>query len=90
VHQILSKSLAFRDAAQLYPDPYFAFMVNHPNTLISNSLGTLDAFGKAAARLRVPGGLPRALIGLRLYHAFVVSSSKIDYASTAVPLTVIQ
>ena len=73
----------------LYPDWYFAFTVNHPNTLILNSLGTLDTSGKATATLLVPKGLPAKLVGTQIYHAHVVFQSRIDYASTPVPLTLV-
>jgi hypothetical protein len=72
----------------LYPDWYFALTVNHPNTLIANSLGILDASGKATARIQVPP-LPTALIGWRFYHAYIVFRSSLDYASTPVPLTLV-
>ena len=71
----------------LYPDDYFVYTVNHPNTLISRSLGQLDAFGQATALIQVPSGLPTSFIGLRFYHAYVVFQKSLDYASTPVPLT---
>jgi len=72
----------------LNPDPYFWFNLVFPNTLIQNSLGKLDASGKATATVQVPK-LPSSLIGFRFYHAYVVFQSSIDYASTPVPLTLI-
>jgi hypothetical protein len=72
----------------LYPDWYFAFTVNQPNTVIASSLGTLDASGRATATIHLPP-LPSNLIGWRFYHAYVVFQSRIDYASTPVPLTLV-
>ena len=71
----------------LFPDDYFMFTFLSPNTLIANSLGTLDLSGQATATVQVPKGLPTALIGLRFYHAYIVFKTSIDYASTPVPLT---
>jgi len=73
---------------RLNPDPYFWFTTYVPNPLIANSLGTLDTSGKATATIHVPPLSP-ALIGWRLYHAYVVFQSSIDYASTPVPLTLV-
>lgn len=56
----------------LNPDPYLAFTFAHPNTLIEGSLGRLDAWGKATARLRLPPGLPAALAHTQLHHACLV------------------
>ena len=51
---------------------------------------SLDASGKATATVRVPPGSRKSLIGTRYYHAYVVWGSSIDYASTPVPLTLVQ
>jgi len=72
----------------LYPDWYFQFTVNHPNTWIANSLGTLGGMGKATATIKVPS-LPPWVIGYRFYHAYAVFRSKLEYASTPVPLTLV-
>jgi hypothetical protein len=72
----------------LNPDPYFWLTALHPNTLIANSLGLLDDAGRATATSHVPP-LPSALIGWLFYHAYVVFQSRIDYASTPVPLTLV-
>jgi hypothetical protein len=57
----------------LNPDGYLTFTLSSPNTFpLANSLGVLDGSGVAAAALTLPGGLPSALIGLVLNHAFVV------------------
>jgi hypothetical protein len=79
----------------LNPDDYFYLTALLPNTLIANSLGVLDASGKSptakAPTVQVPP-LPHvpALIGTRFYHAYVVYSSTIDYASTPIPLTLVK
>jgi hypothetical protein len=73
----------------LYPDPYFWFTARVPNPMILNSLGTLDASGRAAATIFVPP-LPSSLIGWRFYHAYVAFQANVDYASTAVPLTLVK
>lgn len=73
----------------LNPDPYFWFTAQYPNPLISNSLGRLDSAGKATAMLFVPKGLPASIIGTRFFHAYVAFESRIDYASTPVPLMLI-
>ena len=70
----------------LNQDGYFWFTALFPNTLILNSLGTLDSSGKATATVQVPPGLT-ALIGTRFYHAYIVFKAQIDYASTPVSLT---
>lgn len=72
----------------LSPDDYFWFNLVSPNTLIENSFGRLDASGQAAATVHVPR-LPAMLIGSRFYHAYVVFGTRIDYASTPVPATLI-
>jgi len=72
----------------LNPDAYFWFTAQYPNPLIRNSLGRLDASGKATATIHVPP-LSTALIGSRFYHAYVAFKSSIDYASTPVPLTLV-
>lgn len=74
----------------LNPDGYFWFMVYFPNNnfMHVDTQGTLDASGKATAKVLIPPGLT-ALLGLRFYHAYIVFRSSIDYASTPVPLTLI-
>jgi hypothetical protein len=73
----------------LNPDPYFWFTAAYPNPLIAGSLGQLDSAGKAAATLLVPKGLPPTLVGTRFFHAYVAFHSRIHYASTPVPLTLV-
>jgi len=73
----------------LGPDAYFWLTLSFPNTVIANSLGVLDHAGQATATVKVPP-LPSALVGARFYHAYVVFASRIDHASTPVPLTLVQ
>jgi hypothetical protein len=73
----------------LGPDAYFWLTLSFPNTVIANSLGVLDPAGRATATVKVPP-LPGALVGARFYHAYVVFTSRIDYASTPVPLTLVK
>jgi hypothetical protein len=72
----------------LYPDLYFWLTLLYPSGLISNSPGTFDAQGRATATIRVPAGLPCALVDCRFYHAYVVFQSQVEYASTPAPLTI--
>lgn len=67
-------------------DPYFVLTANAPATVFGNGRGTLSKDGKATATIRVPAGLPAAMIGTRFYHAYVVTGSRVFYASAAVPL----
>ena len=73
----------------LHPDPYFRFTLQHPNPLIAGSHGTLDAGGNATATIKVPK-LPAVFIGTRFYHAYIVFKTRIDYASTPVPLELVK
>jgi hypothetical protein len=74
---------------QLHPDPYFWLTARYPNPVIVNSVGVLDAAGKATATLRVPR-LPTGFIGMRFLHAYVVFRSRIERASPPVPLTLVK
>lgn len=69
-------------------DSYFGATLAHPNRWIVGSLGTLDYAGMADAKLVLPSGLSKALVGVRLDHAFVVYDSSLRFwlASNAVPL----
>jgi hypothetical protein len=73
----------------LFPDDYFTLTVTYPYLLFANSQGTLGRSGTATATLSVPK-LPATVVGLRLYHAYVVYSNQITYASTAIPLTLVK
>jgi hypothetical protein len=51
-------------------DAYTLLVLSHPNTPpFGNTLGTLDASGRAVATLTIPAGLP-GIVGLGLHHAF--------------------
>jgi hypothetical protein len=60
-----------------------------PNPLIRDALGILDGSGQATATIQVPP-LPPGFVGSRFYHAYVVFTTHIDYASTPVPLTLVK
>jgi hypothetical protein len=71
----------------LVVDAYFLATLSAPNTApLANSFGRLDAVGNATASFTLPPGLPPALVGLELHHAFAVLSAPaagIDLASEA-------
>lgn len=67
----------------LNPDIYFLLSVELPNTIIGNSLGTLDAFGRGRATFTLPQGYPE-LLGLSAYHAWVRVLPTLDFASNFV------
>ncbi len=73
-------------------DGYFSITLAYPNSLLlMNSLGKLDASGKAAARWTAIPLIPRALVGKLFHHAYVViGNSPFDMASNAVPLTLVK
>ncbi len=70
-------------------DPYLVFLGGNPNTLIGNSMGVLDANGRATATfygLR----LPSAAANMVVHHAYLVFApgfAGFDFASNAVPMT---
>ncbi len=69
-------------------DAYLLFTASYPNTpLLSGSLGTLDAAGKATASFNLPAGLPIA-VDLTLRHAYVLltTTNEAIFASNQVPL----
>ncbi len=72
----------------LHPDSYFWFNLTNPNTLIAGSAGLLDSAGQATATIRVPAGLPSALVGSRFYHAYAVFQTTGVHASSPVALTI--
>ncbi len=77
----------------LNPDVYFSLTLGIPNAWIRASLGRLDGRGDATASLQVPPGLSSALLGTRLYHAFVVlktAPTRVVFASNAAPLTLVR
>ena len=67
---------------------YLNFTATRPNTpLLSNSVGTLNGFGKATATFNLPH-VPAAVAGLVLNHAFVLVQP-INFASNAVEVTLV-
>ena len=71
----------------LNPDPYFTLTLLYPHPApFYQFQATLDTTGRAEAKVIVPPGLPPALAGLTLHHAFVVTSSQFDFISNWVPL----
>jgi len=69
-------------------DFYTTLTVDFPNVFVANGLGTLDGNGEATASFTVFPGTPAAAAGTILQHAFILLSPK-DYASNAVPLTLV-
>jgi glucose/arabinose dehydrogenase len=68
----------------LNPDAYFILSIETPNNgILVNSLGTLDAFGRAQASFVLPQGYPE-LLGLTVYHSWVRVLPTLDFASNFV------
>jgi len=70
-------------------DPYLTFLAGNPNGLIGNSMGLLDAAGRATATL-YGSRLPREAAGALVHHAYLVFApglSGFAMASNAVPMT---
>jgi hypothetical protein len=72
----------------LNPDGYFFLTLGPPNSpLLQGSLGILDGSGMATAAFTAVAGLPPALDGLVLEHAYLtVGASGIDFTSNATPV----
>ena len=74
----------------LNPDFYTDFTIGFPNTnILMNSLGKLDASGRATGSLNVPKGLPLPL-NLTLNHAYLVFLGKWHMVSNPVPVTLVR
>jgi len=76
----------------LNPDGWSTFSLAQANQPpFANTLGSLDASGRALASLNVPPGLPASLAGLTLDHAYIVFNGIIQVvlASDAQPLTLV-
>ena len=75
----------------LVVDGYLVTTFTRPNTPpLANSLGTLDGSGRATATLTLPAGLPPALAGLQVFHAFLALdpvSQAVLFASSPARLT---
>ncbi|MCA8944251.1 MAG: aryl-sulfate sulfotransferase [Planctomycetes bacterium] len=72
-------------------DGYLETTINLANVApFGNTIGTLDANGRATATFSLPGGLlPPAAVGTELHHAFVLFDAgvvNIERASNAVPM----
>ncbi len=73
-------------------DAYFDILLQAPNVVVSNSLGTLDASGNATASFDYANSMQHSMAGLMLDHAYVVFGAgfaSIDEVSNAVPLTIL-
>lgn len=74
-------------------DNYYVFTALYPNTsVLTNSLGFLDAQGKGQASFNIPPGLSPTLAGVTLNHAYVVldflsNPPQTVFASNSVPVT---
>lgn len=72
----------------LNPSIYLSFTLSNPNTsLLSNSLGFLNASGHAASAFTLPH-VPAAAAGLVLDHAYVLLQP-VNFASNAVEVTLV-
>ncbi|MFK7741657.1 MAG: aryl-sulfate sulfotransferase [Planctomycetota bacterium] len=75
-------------------DPYLLFTIENANTaLLSNTRGTVGSDGRAYAAFNLPSGIvPPALVGLELYHAYVLldAASGALRTSHAEPLKLVQ
>jgi hypothetical protein len=72
----------------LNPDAYFSYTLNPSGRPLVNSIGVLDANGRARASLEL-GRVPLALIGQTFHHAFVVNAAgqpQALFVSNAQPL----
>ncbi|MEC7583863.1 MAG: PQQ-dependent sugar dehydrogenase, partial [Planctomycetota bacterium] len=76
----------------LNPDWYFDIIATAVNTsTFENTLGLLDANGRAQASLHVPPLLPMH-VGMEFHHAYIVfdfSTMTFEFTSNAVPLVVL-
>jgi hypothetical protein len=71
-------------------DAYTLLVLAAPGALLAPTFGTLDSAGQGTARFVVPTGLPPALAGLRLDHAYVVVGTRAELASNAVPVRLVR
>lgn len=73
----------------LQPDAYLDLTLSFPNSpLLSQSLGTLDANGRATARFTAIPQIPVSLVGRSFYHAYLtIGNPPFDFASNAVSVT---
>ena len=78
----------------LVHDTYTTFTIAHRNSLfLVDSMRLLDGTGHGAATLNLPPGLSPSLIGLTVFHAYVVldvpGTGATLFASNAFPLTLV-
>lgn len=72
----------------LVPDFWTTFMLQYPNTPpYANTLGALDANGRATIDMTLPPGLPPYLAGVVGYHAALVVGATTLHATNAEALT---
>ncbi len=79
-------------AMPLIADPYFSAMLTYPNSFVQNSMGLLDANGRAEMAIYVPTGLPSELTNLFIYHAYFVydqAKGKVKAVSNPVSLRIV-
>ena len=74
-------------------DGYFRHTAVFPNQFpLGNTAGFLDTNGRAQATFTLPRGLPPALVGIALHHAFVtytVSPAGLTAGSNAAVLSIV-
>ncbi len=73
----------------LNADAYLTFTLTSPNSMITASLGFLNAKGEATARISVPKGFLPFLADSQLHHAYTVfdlTKLSVETTSNAVPL----
>ena len=81
-------------AVPLNVDAWSIFTLQNPNSLLlKNTLGVLDASGKASPRLHLPCCLPPELAGFVLHHAALVIRNAaipgLEAATNPVPVTLV-
>ena len=66
------------------PDPYFDYtLTNFNGPILGESMGNLDANGRARATVTLGPALPSSLIGLTATHAFVLFDASLTPAATS-------
>ncbi len=78
----------------LNPDDLFTWTVNNPNSppILTQTVGTLDAVGRANATINIPSGLPASMVGYQFHLAVAVlnlSTVLVTDTSNAVPVTIV-
>ena len=72
------------------PAGYMVYSLLHPNALpLVDTLGLLDAEGRALARFELPPGVQSSLAGLELHHAYVALDALVPLVGfTSAPVAV--